>query len=91
MRENPPEARKGKEQVVEVLDEEAEVEPFAAPPLRVALAVGLLDQFQYCLLGLVCLLKSCHTGGLQDVVLGHVRHRLADVSILHAVDALCRF
>ena len=46
---------------------------------------NLLDQFQYGLLGLVCLLESSHTGGLQDVVLGHICHGFADVSILNAV------
>jgi hypothetical protein len=45
----------------------------------------LLNQFQHGLLGLVCLLESSHTGGLQDIVLSHVRDRLADVSILNAV------
>ncbi len=54
---------------------------------RVALLAGnLLDQLQYCLLGLVGLLQSRHTGRLQNVVLGHVSHRGADVSILQAVD-----
>ena len=47
--------------------------------------VNLLNQFQYRLLGLVCLLKSSHAGGLQDVVLGHICDRFADVSILNAV------
>jgi hypothetical protein len=51
----------------------------------VEVRVRLLYEFQHCLLGLVCLLESSHTGGLQDVVLRHVRDRLSNVSILNAV------
>ena len=70
-----------------LVEDEAEVEPCGATS-RVAIGcwVNLLDQFQHCLLGLVCLLQSRHAGRLQDVVLGHVGHRGADVSILQAVD-----
>ena len=49
------------------------------------LSLQLLDQLQNSLLGLVGLLQGGHAGGLQDVVLGHVGHRLADVGILKAV------
>ena len=51
----------------------------------VGCCVRLLDQLQYSLLSLVGLLQGCHASGLQDVVLRHVGHGLADVGILNAI------
>src|SRR6185437_1853254 len=51
-------------------------------PLRRA---ELLEELQYCLLSLVCLLQRSHSSGLQDVVLRHVAHGLAHVRIHDAI------
>ena len=55
--------------------------------LRIASLVwfNLLDQFQHCLLCLVCLLQSGDASGLEDVVLSHIRHGYADIGILNVV------
>src|ERR1700753_3726034 len=45
----------------------------------------LLEQLEDGLLSLVGLLERSHTGGLQDVELGHVGNGLADVGVLDAV------
>ena len=41
----------------------------------------LLQKLEYSLLRLVGLLQGSHAGGLQNVVLCHVRHRLAHVCV----------
>lgn len=45
----------------------------------------LLQELQHGLLRLVCLLQRCHPGRLQNVVLRHICHRLADISVHDAV------
>ena len=45
----------------------------------------LLEKLQHGLLRLVGLRESGHAGLLEDVVLGHLRNRFADVSVLNVV------